>query len=130
MKTLLIAIGLVTAFAVSANAQGTMTTSSTATAAAVVSKDCLMQADASTWKTLGLNPDQIKRMDDIKARHEKECMAMGEAEKTMDAAKCKHEDEVKAVLTSAQYTRWQEWCKTHESSEGSMEKQPEKKTTY
>lgn len=109
MRNHTIALGAALLIAVGANAQ-------TTTARAIHTENgmhhCISITDEAAWTSLGLKPDQLTRVKAIQAECTKACAAMTAEEKakmepgTMD----KHEEQIKAVLTSEQYTNWRNWC--------------------
>lgn len=110
MKTLLVAIGLIAlAGTVHAQDKEKMAPKPTTAAAAHPTHNC-MTADAKTWESLKLTPEQMNKVKTIQAQCMKECGPMMKTDPKMAMTMDKHEAQVKAVLTPAQYDAWMKWC--------------------
>lgn len=112
-KQLMIAVAFCCATA--AVAQTTPTTTPTTTPQDKgASHECLMNADAQAWSSLGLTSDQTRRVQEIQAQCKKECEGMkGSADKDhMRTMSDKHDAQIKAVLSPDQYSKWVAWCGT------------------
>ena len=121
MKANIVALGAALLIAVSASAQ---THTPTTVPSEGGMSHCIGVTDEAAWTSLGLKPDQMTRVKAIQAECVKACAAMSAEEKakmepgTMD----KHEEQIKAVLTSDQYTNWRKWCATKSSTKAEMDK--------
>lgn len=109
MKYLMIAAALCFG-TMSAQAQ-TQNTKATAPAA----RNCVVSTTDKGWSDLGLTADQTTKVKSIQS----ECMKASEKMKAdnMQSKESpmmnKYEDEVKKVLTPAQYEKWVKECSTH-----------------
>ena len=104
-------------------AQGDSKTTTSVVTTPSAHHDCIM-ADEAAWTSLGLNTEQIKRVQLIQERCKKDCEAMAKEKGSHDqAAMDKHEKEIQTVLTKEQYAAWQKWC-TEQRADKPM---PEKK---
>jgi hypothetical protein len=76
---------------------------------------CMMETTASDWKTIGLDADQLAKVQDIQSMCKKECASV-KADKTgtvdldHQAAMAKHTADVKSTLSPEQYDKWVAWC--------------------
>lgn len=129
MKTLMMAAALCAGM-MSAQAQSTPTetkTTTTTTQKPMAHTDCLMTTDAG-WTALGLSPDQMTKVKDIQAEHQKSCAAMkDEAGMKHDAVGMAmmadtHEAGIKEVLTPTQYDSWKKQCTAMATPAKPMEK--------
>lgn len=120
MKTTILTLGFALFTALGAQAQETM--SSPPPAAAGGDKHACVMAGADTWTSLGLNADQIAKVKDIQASCKKDHDA-NKADMTKSSASVsKHEEQLKAVLTPEQYTKWAQWCaETHGATKSKSE---------
>lgn len=118
MRTLFLSFA-VAACSFAAQAQNKAATTSKAEHQAAVAHagdhghDCLGKADANTWRTLGLTADQTKRLDELKA-----------AVSTDKKAASTVPDQLKAILSPEQLTKYNEWCKGLASKPASTERTP------
>ncbi len=122
------ALGAALLMAIGVNAQ-TTTTQAIHTESGM--HQCISITDEAAWTSLGLKPDQMTRVKAIQADCAKACAAMTAEEKTKQerGTMDKHEEQIKAVLTSEQYTNWRKWCaaKAGEKAEKSKTLEPELK---
>lgn len=111
MKTTILTLGFAL-FTLGAVAQETMSAPPPATVKG--DKHACIMASADTWTSLGLNADQIAKVKDIQASCKKEYDASKADATKATASVNKHEEQLKAVLTPEQYTKWSQWCaETH-----------------
>lgn len=106
MKNLICAVGLVL-FACSGAAaqQGTTGTQE--------KHQCIM-ADRAVWTDLGLNEDQLARVQTIQANCDREYKANIRDTEMVAGSVSRHTNEIRNVLTPEQYAAWSEWCSSRE----------------
>jgi len=130
MKTLALSAAFVLAstFAVAQSKTTTTTTKQTATVEKT-GHDCSM-ANAKSWESLKLSPEQQAKMEAISASCEKECSALPKGDAKRTKAMTKYEQDVKGVLTPEQYKNWNSCCagkgEKHDKKGHDQMKQPEK----
>jgi hypothetical protein len=130
MKNLMIAAALCAGM-MSAQAQstptdnkGTTTTPATTPQKPVTqvdNKDCLRTTEAD-WKAMGLTADQLTKVKDIQAEHEKACAGMKKDDASKTMMTDKHEARIKEVLTPTQYDAWKKQCTSMADPAKPMEK--------
>lgn len=105
MRTIL----LTCAFALLTSATAFAQEKATTTKPVQSEKHACIMAQADTWTDLGLDQDQVTKVKAIQASCKKEHDAATAAGTKYEGA-AKHENELKAVLTPEQYTKWSQWC--------------------
>ncbi len=75
---------------------------------------CIM-ADRAVWTDLGLNEDQLARVQTIQANCDREYKANIRDTEMAAGSVSRHTDEIRSVLTPEQYAAWSEWCSSKKS---------------
>ena len=119
MKTLTVIFAAAMLISTSANAQTKVEPSAEQATKPMKSSpehSCLMETDLAAWKTLGLNDDQLTKVQVIQTTCKKECEAAKasaldeKAAMEHTASMERHTAELKEVLTPEQHTKWVDWC--------------------
>lgn len=132
MRTLLLTTAAVLFSAMTATAQSNLVADNVATsttnASATGGDDCMVRTTSDAWSSLGLSADQLTKVQDIQATHRKECVAAKKDKSMSDkAGMCKHDAQIKEVLTADQYTKWQAWCAKQPSNTATPQSTPQTK---
>ncbi len=79
----------------------------------LVLQSCLLGTQPSTWTTLKLTRDQLKRVGFVQEACKEECAAAGAKQQTNVISSADGNtviEEVKGILTAEQYRAWVAYC--------------------
>jgi hypothetical protein len=116
MKTIITTLGIALLTTATVTAQEGTTPARTAPTG---QHACIM-ADTGVWTDLGLDQDQVTKVKDVQAACQKEHDA-AKAAGTKYMGASKHEEELKAILTPEQYTKWTQWCDAKEAKKTELD---------